>query len=199
MAGLAVSEVDLLVTPPTHQLTRFSQALTLANATEAYRRVASTHLGTLHSATEALREQGTREDKATGTTPRKRMWDYVDKWKLTESRDDVLRAWRERASNTDGETSLAEHLPPPEAEEEEEMDEAMDMKLTEAELPVELENLPAAGSPGASSFDSTPSILEVAPPLQLKKPSVPKLGITTLGTLTDSRNVYTTRGLRRGR
>lgn len=82
------------------------------------------------------------------------------------------------------------------------MDEDMDMKITEIECPVEPENI-LTGSPGApsslSSSDSSLSILKVAPPLQLKKVAGPKTGNPLLGTLTDSRNVYTTRRSRRAR
>jgi kinesin family member 11 len=199
MAGLAVSEVDFHLFLPVHQLTMFSQGSKLANATGAYRNVASTHLGTLHAATEALTEQGTREDRPTGTTPRKRTWDYVDKWKLTESREDVLRAWREQGISS-SETFPAEHPPP---EEDDGMDEDMDMKLTEAESPVEVENMPVAGSPdpasSPSSSDSTLSILKAPLPLQLRKASGQRTGIPSLGTLMDSRNVYTTRSSRRAR
>lgn len=178
-----------------------SESSKLANATETYQNVASNHLGTLQAATKALTEQGTQEDSPTGTTPRKRTWDYVDKWKLTERRDDVLRAWREQGtSNIGRETFLAEHLPLPEGDDG--MDEDMDMKITEIECPVEPENI-LTGSPGApsslSSSDSSLSILKVAPPLQLKKVAGPKTGNPLLGTLTDSRNVYTTRRSRRAR
>jgi kinesin family protein 11 len=124
----------------------------------------------------------------------------VDKWKLTESRDEVLKAWREQdASNIGSETFLAEHLPLP--EEGDGMDEDMDIKLTEDETPVELENILVTGSPPStsSSLDTTLSILKAAQPPQLKKVSGPKIGVTSLGTLTDSRNVYTTRGSRRAR
>ena len=125
----------------------------------------------------------------------------MDKWKLTESRDDVLRAWREQGvSNVINQTFLAEHLPLPGKDDG--VDEDMDMKLVEADSPVELENIPAAPSLGASSSlsssDSMLPILKAVPPLQLEKGSIPK-SVTSLGTLTDSRNVYTTRGLRRGR
>jgi kinesin family member 11 len=162
--------------------------------------VASSHLATLHTATEALTEQGTREDRPTGTTPRKRTWDYVDKWKLTESREDVLRVWREQGTSNIR-AFLAEHLPLP--EEDDGIGEDMDTKLTEAEF-VEPENMPVVGSPDlasspSSATDSTISILQVAAPLRPKKVSGQRTGIPSLGTLTDSRNVYTTRVSRRAR
>lgn len=134
-------------------------------------------------------EHGTREDKPTGTTPRKRTWDYVDKWKLTESRHEILRGWREQGtSNISSEKFLAEHLPLDDIED-------VDAKVIEAEPPIELENVAVAGSPEAALLSSS----DRTPPLPLKKVLGPQTGIPSLGTLTDSRNVYTTRGLRRAR
>jgi kinesin family protein 11 len=158
-------------------------------------------MGILHSATEALTEQGTREDRPTGTTPRKRTWDYADTWSLTKSREDVLRAWRDQGTSKIGsETFLAEHLPLPEGNNG--MDEDMDMRQKEAQIPVEPDNIVVSGSPSAassSSSDSKSSTLKVAPPLQPKKVLGRQTGIPSLGTLTDSQNVYTTRGSRRAR
>jgi len=155
--------------------------------------VASTHLGTLHGAAETLTEQGTREDRPTGTTPRKRTWNYVDNWKLTKSRDEILRAWREQGKNISSETFLAEHLPLPGG------DGDVDVKTEEAESPIELEHFSSTGGASLSSSDSSLSILKAARPLQPKKASGPDKGIPSLGTLTDSRNVYMTRGSRRAR
>ena len=56
---------------------------------------------------------GAKEDKSTGETPRKRSWDYVDKWERTKNRDVVLRAWREqRTPKGSSRVSVAENLPP---------------------------------------------------------------------------------------
>jgi kinesin family protein 11 len=42
-------------------------------------------------ANQRLTDQGTRPDKPTGATPRKKVWNYVDHWDLTENRQDLLR------------------------------------------------------------------------------------------------------------
>jgi kinesin family protein 11 len=202
VVGQAVSEVDLCLILFFIRLTMLSQASRLTNATEAYRNVASTHMGILHAATEALTEQGTREDRPTGTTPRKRTWDYADNWSLTKSREEVLRAWRDQGtSNIGGELFLAEHLPLPEGDDG--MDEDMDTRQNDTKIPIELDNILVSGSPTAvsssSSSDSTFSTLKVVPPSQPKKVLGRQTGIPSLGTLTDSQNVYTTRGSRRAR
>lgn len=41
-------------------------------------------------------ENGTREDAPTGSTPRKRAWEYDDEWELTGTREAVLRDWAMR-------------------------------------------------------------------------------------------------------
>ncbi|KAG8880241.1 kinesin motor protein cin8 [Tulasnella sp. 403] len=41
-----------------------------------------------------LMVEGTKEDVPTGATPRKRQWEVVDEWEVTEGREEVLRKWR---------------------------------------------------------------------------------------------------------
>ena len=44
--------------------------------------------------------EGTKDDIATGTTPRKRQWEYADHWQLTKGREEVLREWRSNPIGT---------------------------------------------------------------------------------------------------
>ena len=60
-----------------------------------YRNDTASSLSGLRQANKALQEQGTREDVPTGTTPRKRAWEYDDDWERTQDRDTVLRDWRQ--------------------------------------------------------------------------------------------------------
>ena len=60
-----------------------------------YRNDTASSLSGLRQANKALQEQGTREDIPTGTTPRKRAWEYDDDWERTQDRDTVLRDWRQ--------------------------------------------------------------------------------------------------------
>lgn len=60
-----------------------------------YRNDTASHLSGLRQANKALQAQGTREDIPTGTTPRKRAWEYDDDWERTQDRDTVLREWRQ--------------------------------------------------------------------------------------------------------
>jgi len=47
--------------------------------------------------TDSLVERGGREDLATGSTPRKRVWQYTDNWELTKDRDTIIQGWKRRA------------------------------------------------------------------------------------------------------
>lgn len=48
-------------------------------------------MDTLRIAHRKLIEQGTRPDVSTGSTPRKKTWEYVDHWDLTEHRQELLQ------------------------------------------------------------------------------------------------------------
>jgi kinesin family member 11 len=75
-----------------------------------------------------LVETGTREDVPTGTTPRKRQWDFNDHWERTKPREAVLREWRQRNGSSSsslhrssglGESHhVEEYIPPPPENEE---------------------------------------------------------------------------------
>jgi kinesin family protein 11 len=178
------------------------QASGLENGTKEYQNTTSTQLESISGAIEALAVQGAHEDVPTGTTPRKRVWEYVDKWELTKSRDVVLQAWREQSVSKFGsKTFLAEHLPLPEEGDDLEED-TTTIFTPKSPVSPEPENIPSAvGSPDAllSSLSSTTSNAVPAPRLPLKKAPSHRKGIPSLGTLTDARNVYTTRGPRRAR
>ncbi|KAG5638374.1 hypothetical protein H0H81_000385 [Sphagnurus paluster] len=155
----------------------------LLTAMESYGKNSKETLKSLYTASEGLAEGGACEDASTGSTPRKHTWDYVDQWSLTKPRDAIVKNWRQQGlSNIDSETFLAEHLPIPEADGTEE---SLDSNLEVLSLP-DPENIPSP----------TPAVPKPSRPTSKlsghkKAPSV--------GTLTDARNVYTTRGSRRAR
>ncbi|GLB34934.1 putative kinesin-domain-containing protein [Lyophyllum shimeji] len=160
-----------------------SEASGLEAKTASYRAAVATNLASLEAASDALSEMGAREDVPTGATPRRRSWNYVDHWDLTKPRDTILRDWREQGiSNVGSETFLAEHLPLPE-------DDGLDEDNETFELPqssTEPENIP---TPQAAPPPSKPP----------SKPAPTHKTLPSVGTLTDARNVYTTRGSRRAR
>jgi kinesin family member 11 len=60
--------------------------------------------------TNSLVDQGSREDLPTGTTPRKRVWQYTDNWELTKEREAIVQDWKRRGarpqdSGSDSESS----------------------------------------------------------------------------------------------
>ncbi|KAI6108999.1 P-loop containing nucleoside triphosphate hydrolase protein [Pisolithus croceorrhizus] len=70
-----------------------SEGVNLSNSAELYHKAVSGELNR------------TREDVPTGMTPRKRVWEYVDKWELTKNRDALLQSWRQGHSTATSNTA----------------------------------------------------------------------------------------------
>jgi len=113
-------------------------------------------------------------------TPCRRTWDYGDQWNLTNPRETILRTWREQgAANVGCETSVPENIPLAE----------IDEGVGEDAL-VETENIPLTTSTNSSIFTPLTQAIKIGSGHPKLRPPV--------STLTDAKNVYTTRGLRRG-
>ncbi|KAI1795774.1 kinesin-domain-containing protein [Ganoderma leucocontextum] len=94
-----------------------SETSGMATAVDALNVAATTTLGNIRRATHSLAEEGAREDKSTGLTPRKRSRRVVEDLPPTENRDVLVRRFRSKGvSSVGSETFLAEHLPLPEGE-----------------------------------------------------------------------------------
>jgi kinesin family member 11 len=64
--------------------------------------------------TDSLVDQGSREDLPTGSTPRKRVWQYTDSWELTKDRDTIIEGWKWRAvQSQDDECASSSRCPSP--------------------------------------------------------------------------------------
>jgi kinesin family member 11 len=64
--------------------------------------------------TDSLVDQGSREDLPTGSTPRKRVWQYTDGWELTKDRDIIIEGWKRRAvQSQDNECASSSRCPSP--------------------------------------------------------------------------------------
>jgi kinesin family member 11 len=50
----------------------------------------------MRKTTDSLVDQGSGEDLPTGSTPRKRVWQYTDNWELTKDRDTIIEGWKRR-------------------------------------------------------------------------------------------------------
>jgi len=58
--------------------------------------------------TDSLVEQGSRQDLPTGSTPRKRVWQYTDEWELTKDRDTIIQGWKRKAGQSPEDESDSE-------------------------------------------------------------------------------------------
>lgn len=177
------------------------QTTGLGNIITTYHKAANTDLSSIQQSTRSLIEQGTREDMSTCLTPKKRVWQYVDEWELTQTRDVVLKTWRQGSGfNAENDTFMAERAPlPAEDTEEEDAKDVEAMVVEPVVLPKQsrsddlIPDSPIALSV-ASSTSSTS--MPIAPPPTKK--TLLKSGLPALGTLTDlPTNVITQRGSRR--
>ncbi|KAJ7936676.1 hypothetical protein B0H13DRAFT_1853106 [Mycena leptocephala] len=121
-----VSEVrsfDVITQSHAHEIL---QSTGLSSATDTYHDISRGELSSATNATKDLAEHGAKADTSTGSTPRKRVRQYVAQWELTKSRAELLQSWRETGVSSAGsETFLAEHRPLPEIDAEEDDVDAM--------------------------------------------------------------------------
>jgi hypothetical protein len=64
------------------------------------------HIAALEQTSRDLLSDVKTQDTPTGQTPRKRRWDYVDSWALTDDRETILQAWRNRDPTPSLSTSI---------------------------------------------------------------------------------------------
>ncbi|KAG9318495.1 kinesin-domain-containing protein [Chiua virens] len=188
----------------------------LSESLERHHKMVTSGLGAIQQTSRSLLEQATREDIPTGMTPRKRAWEYVDNWELTQNRDVILRSWRGTSISTTP-LSVAQPLPgdcleishsdvQTEDEETPEVEEA-DGDVTATICPaLESETLRPRTPPVVSLSSSTSSTATLAVPPELPVPPVIRLkktrsksGLpTTVGALIDRpTNILGQRGSRR--
>ncbi|KAI6005931.1 P-loop containing nucleoside triphosphate hydrolase protein [Pisolithus albus] len=177
-----------------------SEGVNLSNSAELYHKTVSGELNTLQDMTRSLVDQGTREDVPTGMTPRKRVWEYVDKWELTKNRDALLQSWRQGHSTANSNVaSVPETFSLSNVVEE----------TVEQMAPVENEPLPgepaakAATTPSAVTLSLPTATSPVVPPPMPPPPVktvVAKSGLPALAALADRpTNILGPRGSRRMR
>ncbi|KIJ69381.1 hypothetical protein HYDPIDRAFT_145382 [Hydnomerulius pinastri MD-312] len=190
-----------------------SETTSLANSTEKHSMTVTAGLGTIQQSARSLLDQGTRDDVPTGMTPRKRVWEYVDKWELTKSRDVILQSWR-RGTASANTTPVSAAFSLPEETEEPADDEMQSDAEDEAE---EDGDVTATISPvitaparaltplmvSLSSSTSSTATLPVSqqpPPIPLASAlkKTGKSGLPTMGALVDRpTNILGPRGSRR--
>ncbi|EIN07350.1 kinesin-domain-containing protein [Punctularia strigosozonata HHB-11173 SS5] len=139
-----------------------SEGNTLYNMTESFHSSATSYVSSARQATQAIVEQGTREDRPTGATPSKRSWKYVDRWELAKPRDALLRDWRQNGSSSVGdETFTAEHLPLPDDEEDVDVADEAPFSLLDEDTPIAVRVETTPISPPLEEMPSSPPRQEV--------------------------------------
>ncbi len=76
------------------------------------------NLESIEQAANSLLSKGIKDDSPTGSTPRKRKWQYTDEWTLTRSRDELLNSRRQRTPLGDDHEMQSERLTSTEIENE---------------------------------------------------------------------------------
>ena len=176
----------------------------------------------MRETTNSLVDQGSREDLPTGSTPRKRVWQYTDNWELTKERETIVQDWKRRGvqsqeSGSDSEPSSSRRRIPRErspaslkqlpmlnvAAQLEDISELQDPMP-----PPYIEADPERPPPSSIPLLLDPSIIQpIALPLRVSNPATKaKIGkagsdaIPAMGTLTErSTNLIYSRGSRRAR
>ena len=183
----------------------------------------------MRKTTDSLVEQGSREDLPTGSTPRKRIWQYTDSWELTKDRDAIVQDWKRRAvqsqeNDSDSDSESPSTRPDPQDIDVPQLPPSSNLKQLPlssiAMQPKDISEPPDPlpppyreadpGQPPTSNF-SLPLAPAVVPnkalPPAVSNPSVkPKIGkagsdvVPAMGTLTErSTNLIYGRGARRVR
>jgi kinesin family member 11 len=172
--------------------------------------------------TNSLVDQGSREDLPTGSTPRKRVWQYTDNWELTKDRETIIEGWKLKGgqsqdSGSDFDSSSSHrHIPrgrspaslkqpplPSVAAQHEDISESPDPLP-----PPYLEADPGRPPPSNLPLSLAPSVIQpIALPTAVSnlatKAKIGKAGsddVPAMGTLTErSTNLIYSRGARRVR
>ena len=176
------------------------QSSKLSESVDLYSDATAERLSRTSQLAHTLVEQGARDDPPTGRTPRKRSRTYVEHWELTKSRELILKGWRHAPSSVlDGDTSVAEIVPLPPPEDEENLDPAqveLDSPIFEPDrdpdLAISQSSTLTAFTSSTSSGTSIPPTFE-KPPLKSKVPST-KSVLPAMRTLSErSTNLITNR------
>jgi kinesin family protein 11 len=167
----------------------------LADLTDAYHKAASTGLSTVKDATRTVMEQGVQEDVPTGTTPRKRAFEFVDQWQLTKNREMILRASKEYPIPSSGNDENL--LVPNESVEQEPPATDIEREASPDGADILRASSPLAVSSSVSSCSETP---RPKPSQKSFRGALQKSGLPSAGTLTDRpTNIITHRRTRRVR
>lgn len=130
-----------------------TEAASLSETSSNYSDNLSKNLGLLHATNQRLAEYGAQPDIPTGATPQKKTWKYVDHWDLTQSREALLRkSASENSISKRSRTYVAETIPLPVDEEDDDDSEDLTQKLPPFQVSVPVPNhIPRSPTPSTSS------------------------------------------------
>jgi kinesin family protein 11 len=185
----------------------------MADSAERHHKTVMVGLGTIQQSARSLLDHATREDVPTGMTPRKRVWEYVDKWELTKSRDVILHSRGKGTASANTTPVSAVFSLPEESEDEangeDEVEDEDDEDVTATISPVALASgttrpptPPMVSLSSSTSSTATLPVSQQPPPMPpcpvLKKSGFMKSGLPTMGALVDRpTNILGPRGSRR--
>lgn len=128
-------------------------------------------------------DEAAHQNPPTGMTPRKRRWEYVDKWERTQSRTDLLRDFRrqhDRPSLDDAERFSRVALPDSDDdgvdENQEHAEQAMQTACVEIKMEIDLDcrsNPLISPSASVEEMEQLSSSPETVPPSKLEALRVP--------------------------
>ncbi|KAH7889682.1 P-loop containing nucleoside triphosphate hydrolase protein [Phlebopus sp. FC_14] len=186
-----------------------SECASLTDSTERHHQAVTTGLGTVQENARSLLDRGTRDDIPTGMTPRKRVWEYIDQWELTKSRDTIIQSWKQGNSRGSASTTpVSEVFSLPEEDEEDEETTEQRLERLDGGDTVTLSHIdrtlpptsPSISLSTSASSTATLSVVQQPIPPRALKPLSSKTGAPILGALTDRpTNILGPRGSRKVR
>ncbi|KIK96808.1 hypothetical protein PAXRUDRAFT_825572 [Paxillus rubicundulus Ve08.2h10] len=191
-----------------------SESISMADSAERHHKTVTVGLSTIQQSARSLLDHVTREDVPTGMTPRKRVWEYVDNWELTKSRDVILHSRGKGTASAHTTPVSAVFSLPEESESEangedevEDEDEDVTATISPVALASETTRLltpPMVSLSSSTSSTATLPVSQQPPPIPpcpvLKKSGFMKSELPTIGALVDRpTNILGPRGSRRVR
>ncbi|KXN89241.1 Kinesin-like protein bimC [Leucoagaricus sp. SymC.cos] len=194
-----------------------TEASSLSETSSSYYDSLNNDLASLRDTNRRLAEHGARPDVPTGSTPRKKTWQYVDRWDLTQNRETLLRKQTSQGSiSKRSNTDTVENIPLPPDEDNDTSEHSIQQlppqnSLPPSQIPRSPTPSTSSGSTMATPLDSPESqdpvvagniqnsIVEPLRPSTKKAPAARESLAPSVVPLVDSRrrNIVTSRPSRR--
>jgi hypothetical protein len=175
------------VVPPLIGLSQTSEAYTSA---KTYKTAAEKSLSLLKQSYQNLSEQGNRHDVPTGSTPRKKKWQYNDHWELTEDRERILQRWKSSSVKEEDSDSIEDQLSL-KRKGRDPVEEELEMDCSDPPRQMAHFQLPDPLSVAISSYNAADE--------PVAKSTKADMGPPVLPLEVDTKNIHLARGSRRRR